>query len=128
MCNYTLILPDTLFTGSILEVSRLCRATFCGNMGESWPEKHKLAKTWDGCEISRDRMRTQRRLLDWFSAASTGVASKATLKLNRFCVRQTMQIWVDVADTPKSPPIGWLRQEARQTNTPNSVIAYIDPN
>ena len=39
-----------------------------------------------------------------------------------------MQIWVDVADTPKSPPIGWLRQEARQTNTPNSVIAYIDPN
>ena len=109
-----------------MRVALSCLATFCGKMGDSsWPEMHKLAKTWDGCEIVRDRMRTQGRLLDWPSAATTGVATKATLKLNRFIIRYTMMVWVEVSDGPKSPPIAWIRQEALHTNTSNYVNACI---
>ncbi|CAE7685397.1 mekA [Symbiodinium sp. CCMP2592] len=58
----------------------------------AWPEQFKLSKMWDSCEITRDQMRKQQRLLDWQSAQATGVATKATLKLNRFVVRKTMQV------------------------------------
>ena len=111
-----------------LEVALPLCATFCGKMEEpaaAWPEQFKLSKMWDSCEITRDQMRKQQRLLDWPGAKATGVATKVSLKLNRFVVRKTMQVWVDFSDGPKSPPIAWLRQEASQNKSPEPCKPYI---
>ena len=62
-----------------LEVALPLCATFCGKMEEpaaAWPEQFKLSKMWDSCEITRDQMRKQQRLLDWPGAKATGVATK----------------------------------------------------
>ena len=76
------------------------------------PCLHELAKLWDSHENIRSQMRSTGKLLTWSSPAGTGVANRESLKLNRLAVQLLIQLWVKVHDTPKSPPIKWIRQEA----------------
>ena len=77
----------------------------------TWPPLHQLAKMWDAHEFVRAQLRASGKILSWPSPASTGVASKASLKLNRFPMQILLKVWAAHCETPKSPPIAWLRQE-----------------
>ena len=80
----------------------------------AWPPKHELAALWDSHDVIRAQMRTSGKLLVWPTPASTGIPSKVSLKLNRWVVLLIIKVWGKHHASPKSPPIGWLRQEARQ--------------
>ena len=76
-----------------------------------WPPLHALAKAWDGHDLIRAQVRNNGKLLSWPSPSATGVASKASMKLNRFSVQIVLRVWGGTCLSPKSPPIGWLREE-----------------
>ena len=78
-----------------------------------WPPKHALASAWDGQDLIRAQMRSSGKLLVWANPAATGIASKTSVKMNRFVIAVLMKIWGQHHPNPKSPPIGWLRQEVR---------------
>ena len=78
----------------------------------NWPAKHSLSKKWDAHPLIREQVRLNGRLLSWQRPEAVGVANKASVALNRFVLLILMEEWVSHAPTPKSPPIGWLRQEA----------------
>ncbi|CAE7301306.1 unnamed protein product [Symbiodinium necroappetens] len=84
-----------------------------GKWPASWPPKFALARKWDEHIVLREQMRRTGKLLIWDTPASTGVANKTSLRLNRFAIAAVLEVWVGTSDSPKSPPIGWLRAEAR---------------
>lgn len=77
----------------------------------AWPTKHALAKAWDASDLVREQLRSHSKLLTWPNPAATGVANKKSLRINRFVMMPLMRAWVDHSSLPKSPPIGWIRQE-----------------
>ena len=76
-----------------------------------WPPKHELVAKWDAHPVIRDHLRTAHSLLLWQGPKAVGVANKQSLRLNRHAIQILMQVWLEHVDSPKSPPIGWLRQE-----------------
>ena len=76
------------------------------------PEPGELASRWDANVDIRQAMRDNKKLLVWPSVVTTGVASLKSLSLNRLVVSEVVHVWSGVSDA-KSPPIGWLRDEAR---------------
>ena len=77
-----------------------------------WPQKDQLARRWEGRAVLREQMRAEKRLLVWPSKATTGVASLASLRMNRFAIADIVAEWASVCSEPRSPPIAWIRQEA----------------
>ena len=77
----------------------------------AFPEKGKLCEAWDGHGLIREQMRSKLGLLSWTAPATTGVANRSNLVLNRFVVQKILEVWVPFTDAPKSPPIEWLRSE-----------------
>ena len=59
----------------------------------------------------REGLRATGKLLHWSSPKATGVASKSSLRQNRFIIEALIPLWGQVSPTPKSPPIEWIRQE-----------------
>lgn len=90
----------------------------------AWPTKHALAKTWDSTDLVREQLRCHSKLLTWPSPAATGVANKKSLKLNRFIMMPLMKAWVEHSNLPKSPPIGWLRQEVTRL-IPSNIFCKV---
>ena len=82
-----------------------------------FPPKGDLAKAWDANAFIREQMRAHSKLLTWPSAASTGVANKTSLKLNRFQIQILIEMWTSISNSPKSPPIWWIQQEACYIST-----------
>ncbi|CAE7565712.1 unnamed protein product, partial [Symbiodinium sp. KB8] len=87
-----------------------------GKWPASWPPKFALARKWDENIVLREQMRRTGKLLLWDTPASTGVANKTSLRLNRFAIAAVLEVWVETSDSPKSPPIGWLRAEVRKVH------------
>ena len=77
-----------------------------------WPAKGLLADRWEKRPLVREQMRLNKKLLLWPSPVTTGVASQASLKLNRYIIYDVLEEWGKVCEEPVAPPIGWLRQEA----------------
>ena len=49
-------------------------------------------------------MRSSGKLLVWANPAATGIASKTSVKMNRFVIAVLMKIWGQHHPNPKSPP------------------------
>ena len=77
-----------------------------------WPEKGRLATRLEGRLMVREQIRDAKKLLEWPTPKTCGVASLQALKLNRFIIGDVIAVWAETCRQPKSPPIGWLRQEA----------------
>ena len=82
----------------------------------SWPEKGKLARLWEESSLIRETVRAHGKLFLWPSAKHSGVVSKVSLRLNRFVIQRLLEIWVPYSSGPKSPPIGWIREEAGESS------------
>ena len=81
-------------------------------VGVEMPAKGALMRRWEDRALIREQVRAHKRLLMWPSAELTGVASQASLKLNRFAIADILVEWGKTCKEPKAPPIGWLRDEA----------------
>ena len=80
----------------------------------AWPLKGSLAKAWEQNPVVRELFRENKwQLLAWPKVELVGVASLRSLSLNRRSIQDAIRIWSEFSATPKSPPIDWLKQEAR---------------
>ena len=77
-----------------------------------WPEAEKLARAWEASVVIREQVRCEQKLLAWPSKETIGAVSSPALKLNRFVIAEVIRSWAVVCHEPKTPPIGWLRDEA----------------
>ena len=85
-----------------------------GDHGDvAWPEEGRLAQRWEARLCLRERMRSEHKLLLWPCKKMVGAASIPALCLNRFAIADILLEWCPCSSEPKSPPIEWLRREAR---------------
>ena len=78
-----------------------------------WPRKFALAELWESSPLLRSAFRNSGVLLAWPKPDTVGVASMRALSINRLATEMALTIWCDHSPTPKSPPVQWLKQEAR---------------
>ena len=57
-------------------------------------------------------LRVQGKILRWPTAETTGVASLASLSLNRTVLHDTISVLGPYMFEPKPPCVDWLREEA----------------
>ena len=79
----------------------------------SWPAAHELASVWEESSHVRQCLRQKGRTLLWPNVTTTGVATVENLKANRIVVHDALKVWASHSDLAKSPPVDWLREEAR---------------
>ena len=80
----------------------------------TWPTRFLLAKHWEAHTLIRAAFRlNDGKLLSWVSPQLVGVASLRALSINKLAIQLTLEKWCATTSTPKSPPVDWLKQEAR---------------
>ena len=105
--------PKTHFAfEGLIAFDRLCSKMAEPAAPPAGANTHALARRWDAHAMVRESVRATGKLLAWVSPNHTGVANKVSLRLNRFVIRAVLEEWVVASNVPKSPPIGWLREEA----------------
>ena len=107
----------------VQELSSLHRAVVCTmaeeapeetNPRQAWPASHQLAKTLEQNALVRELFRNNNsHLLKWPKPDLVGVASMSALSLNKMIIKEVLLLWGTVCNEPKSPPVDWLKQEAR---------------
>lgn len=81
-----------------------------------WPQDGGLSKQWEGKAKLRIDLRLNKEMLRWpkkKGKETKGVPSMAALSLNLEAVQVGLEEWIRFQSTPKSPPVDWLKQEAR---------------
>ena len=86
------------------------------------PGAGTLAAVWEENAEVRMAMRAQGKMLRWPSPETTGVASLASLSLNRSAVCDAISILGPCMDEPKPPCVDWLKAEAGMLQ--NSLEAF----
>ena len=79
---------------------------------QEWPKEKLLTAVWEGDATIRQSFREHGHLLVWPKKELVGTASLKTLSMNRLVVAEALRTWAGVCNSPKSPPIDWLKQEA----------------
>ena len=77
-----------------------------------WPETSLLATRWEKNDVVRRIYRSRKKLLLW-SEKKQNICTMETLAPNRQAVFDAFEIWAPTISEPKSPPISWLKSEAR---------------
>lgn len=77
-----------------------------------WPPRGDLADAWEANGQARQAMRLGDALLVWPDDKLVGLANMKTLGLNKFVIYEALRAWCEWSSDSKSPPIGWLKQEA----------------
>ena len=80
---------------------------------QEWPEPGLLAKTWEEVGPIRKVFRDNGQLLVWPKKDLVGVASLRALGMNKTVVSEAVKVWSSKVSTAKSPPVDWLKEEAR---------------
>ena len=78
-----------------------------------WPAKFALAEAWESSPLIRAAFRKNGVLLIWPKPDTVGVASMKALSLNRKVIEMALDVWCFHSDSAKSPPVDWLKREAR---------------
>ena len=80
----------------------------------AWPSPHALASTWEESGDVRKVLRDTGKMLKWPKVELCGLGSLSALSANRQAIHDTLLVWCAFnKGSAKSPPIDWLRQEAR---------------
>ena len=104
--------PEVPAMGGVDEEEEEEEAEPAADQGKLWPPKGLLANRWEQRPLIREQLRSEKKLLLWPAKVTIGVASQASLKLNRYVVADILTEWGKISEEPVAPPIGWLRQEA----------------
>jgi hypothetical protein len=91
----------------------LLRADSVDDVDEDlWPETTLLATRWEKNDVVRRIYRSRKKLLLW-GKKKENICTMETLAPNRQAVFDAFEIWAPTIPDPKSPPISWLKAEAR---------------
>ena len=81
-----------------------------GDPSQTWPKEGKPHRWENNVDVCQ-HFRSVQNLLLW-PGNNTGIVSIKALSMNKTLVFDAVEVWAQVCDEAKSPPVNFLKKEA----------------